>query len=597
MLFTDHPIDVLSIIFRSMNTCELISLRQVSKAWREMIEQAIDSHSIYCNNKLGDDDLYILRNAKVINMRNCRQVTGKGLQHLSKVEILNLSGCHKIRDDDLKHLKNISAINLAGCYQITNAGLKHLTKANYIDLSYCPNITIAGISLYTWKPTTTLVLNKSLSNNAEINTNRHPILINNANCYQHIQIKPEEEVFKIPKIVPLSLEQSQTINDYRCKLFDQIYSTDQRDKIFIKDYCDLLPCPGLNDYSTAIRRLYQNDALIAFINNINLTDCDALIGGSTGLACVYQTASFVPGDIDLYIKEIDGDKLRAVENAIYQTFEIKNVVVVRNPITVTWYIHQKDDTVATIQVNILKITSWAELFITYHTDLTCIGYELQTGNFVYLTGRWENILHDEPHCFSNILNFDNNLGILNAATKYQSRGFNCSASTEYLKEGWKLNISDLMDEYYDIQTCDVSDSTSFSSIIAENFLPHILCKYRNVKGKLLFGSTVDHVFGDETPVPIRYLSVSQIDPNEDLTAAYNYFNCDCIQLSYGRICDTTKQLFTVGIRCPTCNYCVSLACYVAESIYKYDKKLCNHLRDSVIFCDVKYDFLPELIII
>ena len=592
MSITHQSLDILRTIFRDFNTKELISLRQISKAWKDMIERSIDSHPIYCNNKFCDDYCYILRNAKVINMRHCRLITGKGLAQLNKVEVLNLSGCYKIRDEDLEHLTHIQEINLAGCYQITDNGVQHLMNARYVDVSYCSQIITTSKSVI---------------------KEYHAILKNKTKKNQTIKFKTDDELRHLyltkyrsqRKIVALTPEQSQTIDDYRCNLFDQIYSQtsiSERDQIFLKDYRNLMPHNDLNDYSEAINRLYQNSQMQKFIKKISQTDLDALIGGSTGLACIYRKATFMPNDIDLYIKELDREKLIIVEDIIYQTFEIKNLVVVRNPITITWYIQQHDDTILTIQVNLFKITSWAEVFITYHTDLTCVGYEVKSENFVYLVGRWEKTLTNDNHCFSNILNFDNSLGLENAAIKYQSRGFNCSISKTHMlayRDNYPNIISNLMQKLYNIETCEVSNSTLLITNIAENFLPHILCKYRDIKDKLLFGSTANNVFGDEIPIPIKYLSIFKVDPTEDLTNVRNYFNCDRIQLSYGQLCQSSSKLFTVGIKCPTCDYCVSLARYVRQSRYKGQKKLCSHLADHLYFYSrrVDYKFVPKLVII
>ena len=605
-----QPLDVLTLIFRDFNTCEFIKLRQVSISWKNIIEKAIKTKPIYCNNKFRNEHTYILRNAKIIDMQRCRQVTDEGLVNLLNVETLNLAGCSQITDSGLQYLINVQKINLSGCHRITDLALNSLTTVTHINISYCPQITLQGVKLLT--KYTQIICDKHQKSLFENNViaSLDDRIEYRERPYEKLNVKCEDNYCKNKhQLSTITRNQSRKLDNQRCFLFDQIYlhPADKRDQLFLLDYQDLLPNSKLLDYQQALRRLYSNN-IFNFINNIKSSNLDILIGGSTAISSVYLPLSFKPNDIDLYIKEINKDKLMLLEQIIYQTYQFKNIVVVRNQITVTWYLHLNDDTILSIQINILKITSWAEIFISNQTDLTCIGFEIKSSKFLYLSDRWNNILTSSFHYFSNILNFDNLFTITKSALKYQSRGFPCSI---YPFEGQIPHLKETLYHIKNGDSCDISGPPTKS--IATNFLPHVLCKYRHVENcgnKILFGSTVDNVFGNETPIPIIFFAVFKINklltlntplaqsvktlfPSVrsyfDLTAHYSSLP------SYGPLCSVTHLPFTVGIKCRFCDQFISLAHYIRQSSKKIrERSLCSHLTDSYSR-SLSLDYLPLLI--
>lgn len=75
-----------------------------------------------------------------------------------------------------------------------------------------------------------------------------------------------------------------------------------------------------------------------------------------------------------------------------------------------------------------KLNSWSDIFVSCHSDLVCVGYDVLRDEFLYLNGRWENILNDTPgytHFFTNILSCDSKKTLKLAVKKYRKRGFNC----------------------------------------------------------------------------------------------------------------------------------------------------------------------------
>lgn len=177
----------------------------------------------------------------------------------------------------------------------------------------------------------------------------------------------------------------------------------------------------------AIKKLktFNNGINEEIIKNIEKTDIDIMISGSSGIASVIKKG-FNPKDIDIYIKNINIDKIIEVENAIKRTAEQYgyDVIVVRRPITLSWWMYNyNEEVVCEIQLNILDVTSWTDVFMAYHSDLVGIGYDVRHKKLVVMSERWNNFIKAYPEVyFTNINSLDEDL-IVSAAKKYSNRGF------------------------------------------------------------------------------------------------------------------------------------------------------------------------------
>ena len=589
------PKDVLNIIYSHFNTRELIKLREVSNGWKNSVEEIMGPNTIYCNNKLCDEHMYILRNAKNIYMKLCRQVTDVGMSKLEKVERLNASGCFKLTDLAFNTPNNIIDINLSGCYLLTDKVLGLLSRVKYIDLSYCNKITTEGLKSLTNNPTVVvkecpliskdldqLPITVSIESDERVLHDKWEYKSTRSNDYNHDKIKT------------LDRQEAMKYDNARCILFNKIYATlaTERDTQFMKNYKSLLPNLKLLDYPEAIRRLQNIPGVKQLVDNLRLCRVDTLIAGSTALSCVYKDATFKPNDLDLYVKDINKEKLCAIEQCIYKTYEFCTIVVVRGAVTMTWYIQEKNSNIVKIQVNLLKIAAWPEILVTCHTDLTCIGFEIKSREFIYMEGRWNRLLTEPVHYFTNILNMDNQRAIYYSTLKYASRGFTCSMSPMYRRD---INrIDEFKSVYFGIRTGHMSD-TPRENINSNSMLDN-LEKYASFINEVKFSSTVDHLFGNETPIPVLCLSVTKVHeyatlhPNDavfknNLVHARRYLNLqDVPPLPYGKI--SRGQPYTVGIQCTTCDrYCSIPSCFG----YYDDKDNCEHILER--------DVIPEIILI
>ena len=625
------PKEIAHNCFIYLNQNDFINYRLVSKDSKKLIELIFNYRPIKCNNRI--EHLQFLQHVKIIDLQMCRLINDKSLKFLKKCDTINLAGCIKITDNGIKYLKNINKINLSGCYQITDNGIKQLTNVTLIDISYCPRITENGLIYFNKCPTAIIndcpgINQKYLLKLIEMKLLNISKNTNEFKFFKPLTVWPVKEYNKKQEHIATSLqyannESIKLINQQKCDLFDSIYDTERniRDKQFMENYKILLPHPKLLNYDQAINRLNQNNQTKQFIENLKSSKIDTLIGGSIGLSCVYVDTIFVPNDIDLYIKNLDKSKLLSLEDIIYKTYHFINIVVVRDPITITWYIQLTDETITTIQINLFNIRSWAEIFISYTTDLTCIGYEILSNQFIYLKKRWENTLTATKHYFSNILNFDFPQNIIDACYKYQKQGFRCvltmrKSENAYFGENGANDIPYLINLYYNISVGTVSGSMNLiNERTPKNCFAKILYeKYYNIDD-IAFASSVDYLYGAECPPDIRFLSVYKIDllvkaniiGKEEILNAKIFLNIPKkLKTQCGKFCTFFNQYYTVGIKCPLCSKIISLEsylnfstnnrCHIWHRLVESLHDVCQHLVDST--CNnFEYQWYPELFII
>jgi len=129
-------------------------------------------------------------------------------------------------------------------------------------------------------------------------------------------------------------------------------------------------------------------------------------------------------DLDIYVQDITLDKLVKIEKALIKSVSSDyKLVVIRKPIVMTWILWKNADHYFKIQCNLLNIKNWKEVFITYHSDFLCIGFDIQQSNFVYLKERWDYFLSNsiQSYMANNLFNKDNQKNLNHVSLKYSGR--------------------------------------------------------------------------------------------------------------------------------------------------------------------------------
>lgn len=356
------------------------------------------------------------------------------------------------------------------------------------------------------------------------------------------------------------------INQERLILFKNIYNTkiEERDNSYLKDFQTLLPNELLFSYEDAIK----NSTIIkSFIDELQNENIDAFVGGSFGLWCTYKkTNNFEPNDIDLYIKNINKNNLITIEKIIKKLFKENTFIVIRSPITMTWHI-QLPNKIFTIQIMIMKIFAWSEILITYHSDITCIGFETLTNKFLFLKGRWENVLLDKVHYFSNVLNLDSGYGLIKASIKYKNRNFKCDVINvmnfedgEFIKNNYGMQIFNAKQ----INTNNPKkENVSISSLLFN--------KYKYIEN-INYAKSVNYLFlNNEFIPPILYLSVFYIRRSK-ISIPQQFIE----YFKKPQVLFYENDFYAIKIDCLECNKTFLLKTFMNNS------SICCHITEKII---------------
>lgn len=629
------PIDVICLIFDLTDIQTIIRFCSVNRLLNDIKPHIFTYRVAKPTSKIVDNQLVLFRFAKVIDLQLCRQITDDGLQYLSSVEILNLRGCYKITDFGLSHLGLVKEINLSGCFKINSQGLSMLKSATYIDISwtmikeYCRLGTtiIYDDNLITGEVYNTYLTNHSNKTNFENNTIKYRD--NGNNFIERIICSDPTIKRKFPSkyIIPFELVTFEMCSYYtglsnkknaaymlyrRQKLFYQIY--DNKFEVLncdhlLASYTKLLPNLLFISKSKAIGRLHAiNPYMRSFLSKLREFKLDALIAGSTGLYCVYSSATFIPDDIDIYIRNLTPTHIYLLEDIIYQSFPIANIVVCRGSLTMTWFIQVNSGKIYKIQLNLFSVASWAQIFLVYHTDLVCIGYEVLTNEFIYLVGRFEAIVTKSVHYFSNLFNFDSGSSLERACLKYINRGFNCQVisfmpTNEINKLNERLDrkskdkdiglIEGLVSKYYGDSIYIASGDSKRDTRMDLNYLPHILAEKFGDSAYVMAPSVLHLCFESEIMVQMIYLSVFMIDRYPD---RLQYLNIDHASQSF----NLPKKINN----CVDSNYFIGVK-YECESTYIslrnwsfHDRKKCKHKKYCCLNSNFNnFSIKPDMLII
>ncbi len=313
----------------------------------------------------------------------------------------------------------------------------------------------------------------------------------------------------------------------------------------------------VNNFNEAFNNLcsLKNNLFGVIISNFEKTDLEILIGGSSSLASVVKDKyKFEPNDIDIYVKNIDNEKIIKMNEIINTIFQNYIIYIVRRPLTITWWIFDEfENMILLIQVNTLLINSWMDVFLVYHSDILCIGYEIQTKKFITLKYRWDFIKSfDEPIFFTNIFNIDNVEQILNASEKYGKRNFKTILITEKPKAKFnKIHVSGVHPD----EICKYGNIINSFKIYYENCFDIIIDK--NILNVINENKNIPRMidikyFTDDYQNLIK--SIEELQNNEFENGKFE--------------CPIFLENVNIIVRNNECSHFVSLYVFIKENIVK-----------------------------
>jgi hypothetical protein len=298
---------------------------------------------------------------------------------------------------------------------------------------------------------------------------------------------------------------------------------------------------------------FQNGIFGEIIKRLEKTGLEILIAGSSGIASVLKKTEefkgFEPKDMDIYIKRISGKKIKCLDLAIRQIFANDNIILIRRPLTLTWWIYDKFDNYKTrIQLNMLYLRSWAEVFVVYHSDMVCVGYDIRRKKYIVLTERWNRFIESYPYVW--ITNFNSNEkcdGLKKLSKKYCDRGFKCDVISVIRDSMLKTNNENTVSD--DDNDDDLKDNNNGLSILNKLIKAYRLCP------DIIVSDTIDHLHNDRD-IP-KYINLGSLD-NE------NYYVKQIIDFEYpdGKECPVLIQKYNIAAANKNCKHEISLKAYI-----------------------------------
>lgn len=293
---------------------------------------------------------------------------------------------------------------------------------------------------------------------------------------------------------------------------------------------------------------FQNGIFNDVITEFTKLGFDILIAGSSGIASVMKKTNtfkgFEPKDMDVYIKCISDNKIKAFDIAVRKAFPNDNVIIIRRPLTLTWWIYDRfDNYKAEIQLNILYVRSWSDVFVVYHSDAVCVGYDVRLKKFVTLTERWNNFIHSYPIIWLTNLNSSQSSEILDSsAKKYSERGFSCYI-INVIKDNNNTKENDV-----------IISGGLYSGNENKSIYDKLISTYKKCQD-IAINDTIDHLY--EKSVFPQYIKIDTLNNNDPFVKRV-------LNLEYpgGLECPIIMETYSIAVANKNCKHEVSLKAYL-----------------------------------
>jgi hypothetical protein len=230
---------------------------------------------------------------------------------------------------------------------------------------------------------------------------------------------------------------------------------------------------------------FHSNIFCHLIEKLAETGFEILVAGSSVIGS-FPPYNYQPNDFDFYVKNLNNQKIIEIDKKIRETFTESKIIIFRKLITITWWIFNPEMTQLhmTIQLNTFQIDSWADLFIIYHSDFLCIGFEIKSNKFVYFTERFNPTwLFSKPEYSwgTNILTFDVDISLTNVIKKYKNRDINIKMveknkylTKKFIFDTYFKDILDIKEIEHSINdNSDNTDNNDNTELLNENIANQI----------------------------------------------------------------------------------------------------------------------------
>lgn len=342
------------------------------------------------------------------------------------------------------------------------------------------------------------------------------------------------------------------------------------------------------DHDSAINRLFtfHNSTFGKILNKFHELDFDILLGGSSGLAAVLKKThtmkGYEPKDMDIYLKDITDLKITQINEKINEIFptETYKIVIIRRLLTLTWWIFDMKDTdnVMEIQLNMLNARSWADVFVVYHSDMVCVGYDIKNRQLITQTQRWNNFVASFPNAYVTNLNSHDQPETLEIARqKYSNRGFIMNALLVYKNIEDKNKKNDKYNEN-NVDIYGFSGNNEYSKTETD-LINKLSSTYSNCSD-IIISDDIAHMYDRNGSFP-PIVDIDDIDKEID----FNKFVAE-FEYPNGVECPVIIEKHNIMIANSNCMHDVSLKSYILMKKFK-QCPLCRKNFTPVMYNAIK----------
>jgi len=330
---------------------------------------------------------------------------------------------------------------------------------------------------------------------------------------------------------------------------------------------------------------YHNDEYMKLITEFQKFKHPIMIAGSSVLAAVSHKLNFEPNDIDLYIRNIDYEKIVEFDGLIKTIYPNNKILIIRRPLTITWVVLDGDKILINLQLNTTKFKSWSNVFISYHCDFVCIGYDVSSEKIIILKHRWHHYADNyyENTICVNINSIDNEQTLISSSKKYMNRGiptvpvYITGYKTTFVKKhvdnvhnvnSISLNMSN--DENNNDNNGDEESKNDESNDIVKKMV-------RTYSGLIdvIFTSNICKIIDEKIDFP-HIKDLKNITPVDDyIVSIINHESFD------ESVCPVSLDSFCVGVKNINCQHVISLKALMFGGLdkcpicrEKFEPKLC-----------------------
>ena len=297
-------------------------------------------------------------------------------------------------------------------------------------------------------------------------------------------------------------------------------------------------------------KTFHNGIFNQIINSFRKLPFEILVGGSSGIAAIMKKTEsfqgFEPKDMDIYVKNISNDKIIDIDGSIRQVFRNDKIIVVRRPLTLTWWIYDNfNNYITEIQLNMLHIRSWADVFSQYHSDMVSIGYDIKMNKFIVLAQRWNNFINAYPHSwFVNFKNDQTDI-LTNTAKKYAGRGFKCTMIKITRGENIPQDcVDDVSGTDDDVETLE-----------SKKIYKRLVSAYSKCTD-IIISTSVEKLYDKDMKFP-SYMAMEELTSSD----AFVKYVTDH-ELDNGPECPVMMEKYNLGVSNKNCRHEVSLKAFV-----------------------------------